>query len=571
VRTRPRFGIPPWTVGYPAKWLGPDAIAGLTVTALLVPEGLAYAQLAGVPPQTAFYAAPVGLLAYAWLGSSRQLVVAVSSAVAVLSFETVSRVAAPHTLEFIAATAALALMVGAIAMIAGLLRLGRVAQFFSESVLDGFVTGLALTIIIKQLPKLLGIEGGDGGSFRRLRDLVLNLDESQGRTMIVGFGSLLLMILIEQRLKKLPAALVVLIAGIVFMELSGWADDGVAVVGDIRAGLIGPALPHLPFSDVLGMLPWAIGIVLVAFAESIGPARLFARSHGYRINADQELVALGGANLAAGAFQGFSIGSSLSKSAANDLAGARSPMSLVVAAASTALVALFFSGLFSLLPEATLAAIVIVAVWSMVKVDALRRLARVRRTDLYLGLSALIGVLIFGPLIGLLLAVAISIVALAVRSSRIDMTLLGIDDETEAIAALGSEIGVAEIPGIMMLRPEHGMFFANAAGLTDLVLAATRPPARTVAVVLDLEATSDLDVPGADALGELAGELARADVSLHLARVHHMSRGVIKRSGVLDLIGADHVHARVYDAVAWIVASSPDDFDPALVRRFRRT
>lgn len=169
MRTRPRFGIPPWTVGYSAKWIGRDDIAGLTVTAFLVPEGLAYA----------------------WLGWSSQLVVAVPSAVAVLSFETVSRVAVPDTTEFIAATAALALIVGAVTMIAGLLRLGRVAQFFSESVLNRFVTGLALTIIIKQLPKLFGIEGGEGGPFRRLSDLVRNLDESQGRTMIVGVGSLL--------------------------------------------------------------------------------------------------------------------------------------------------------------------------------------------------------------------------------------------------------------------------------------------------------------------------------------------------------------------------------------------
>ena len=348
--------------GYQRSWLRLDVIAGLTVCAILVPEGMAYAELAGMPPETAFYAAPIALLAYAVLGSSRQLVVAVSSAIAIMSAATISGLAAAGSVEYAALTAALAILAGLVSIAAGFLKLGRIAQFFSESVLLGFVFGLALLITIKQIPKLLGIEAHGESALDLVRDMIPHLRETDLLTLAVGLAGIAGMIVLERRLPRVPAALVVLLASIAVSVALGLEARGVHVVGELPAGLRGPTLPGVGLEALPLLLLGAVGIALVAFAEAIGPANEFAREHGGKIDPNRELIAIGAANTGAGLFTGFPIGSSLSKSAANDRAGARTPASLVTAAAATALVALFLTPLFEPLPEATLGAIVIVAV-----------------------------------------------------------------------------------------------------------------------------------------------------------------------------------------------------------------
>ena len=321
-----------WLPEYERTWLRADLIAGLTVVALLIPEGMAYAEIAGVPPQAAFYAAPIGLLLFAIFGSSRQLVVAVSAAIAAMSYATVSLIAQPNTSDFIVLTAALAVLTGLIAILAGILKLGQVAQFFSESVMVGFVTGLALVIAMKQLPKILGIEGGDGNFWERLYDLLTHLTDSHLPTLVVGLICLVLMLVLEHYLEKVPAALAALIVGIAISAMFGLEGRGVEIVGEIPAGLAPPQWPAISPQSWLSLLPGALGLALVCFAEAIGPSRSFASAHKYEIDANQELIGLGTANLGAGLFQGFPIGSSLSKSAANDQAGAHSQMSGIIAA-----------------------------------------------------------------------------------------------------------------------------------------------------------------------------------------------------------------------------------------------
>ena len=357
-----------WLPQYQRAWLRTDLIAGLTIVALLVPEGMAYAQIAGVPPQAAFYAAPIGLLAFAIFGTSRQLVVAVSAVIATMSFATVSLIAVPNTPEFILLTAALAVLAGLISLLAGMLKLGRVAQFFSESVMVGFITGLALVIMVKQVPKILGIEGGAGNFWERLYEIIKHLPETHLLTLIVGVLCLILMIALEHYFEKIPAALVALVFGIAISAALGLEARGVEVVGTIPAGLAPPKWPAVGLQAWLLLLPGALGLALVGFAEAIGPVRSFAAAHKYEVDTNQELIGLGAANFGAGVFQGFPIGSSLSKSAANDRAGAHSQMSGIIAAGVTALVALFFTQWFYALPEATLGAIVIVAVSGMVKI-----------------------------------------------------------------------------------------------------------------------------------------------------------------------------------------------------------
>ena len=331
-----------WLPKYERTWLRGDMIAGLTVLALLIPEGMAYAEIAGMPPQTAFYAAPIGLMMYAIFGTSRQLVVAVSAAIATMSAAAVAPLAAAGSPEYAALTAGLAMLAGLISIVAGLFKLGRIASFFSESVLTGFVTGLALTIAIKQVPKLFGIEGSSGNFWERLYDILIHLDELHLLTLVIGIISIALLFFLEHRFHKLPAALLVMVLGIIVSSLFALEARGVHVVGEIPAGLAPPKLPGLSLEQWLLLMAGAFGIALVNFAEAYGPARNFSAKHGYDISADQEMIGLGAANFGAGLFQGFPIGSSLSKSAANDRAGAKTPVALIVCAGMTILVALFF-------------------------------------------------------------------------------------------------------------------------------------------------------------------------------------------------------------------------------------
>lgn len=278
------FPILNWLPQYQKTWLRPDLIAGLTVLALLIPEGMAYAEIAGLPPQTAFYAAPVGLLLYAIFGTSRQLVVAVSAAIATMSAATIAPLAAAGSSKYAALSAGLAVMAGLVSIIAGLLHLGRITSFFSEPVLTGFITGLALTIAIKQVPKLFGFEGVEHGSFwQRLVDIIRHLPETHLPTLVVGLAFLAMIFFIEHRFPKIPAALVAGAFGIALSVVFDLHGRGLHVVGDIPAGLVAPKLPGLAWQDWLLLVAGAFGIALVNFAEAYGPARNFAAKHSYAI------------------------------------------------------------------------------------------------------------------------------------------------------------------------------------------------------------------------------------------------------------------------------------------------
>jgi len=538
-----------WVPGYQRSWLPLDVIAGLTVCAILVPEGMAYAELAGMPPETAFYAAPIALLAYAILGSSRQLVVAVSSAIAIMSAATISGLAPAESVEYAALTAALAILAGLVSMAAGFLKLGRIAQFFSESVLLGFVFGLALLITIKQIPKILGIEAHGESALDLVRAIIPQLTETDLLTLAVGLAGIAGMVILERRLPRVPAALAVLLGSVAVSVVVGLEDRGVHVVGDLPAGLRGPTLPGVGLEAIPLLLFGAVGIALVAFAEAIGPANEFAREHGGKIDPNRELIAIGAANTGAGLFTGFPIGSSLSKSAANDRAGAHTPASLVTAAAATALVALVLTPLFEPLPEATLGAIVIVAVFGMMKFDKMRRLWELRRIDFWLAMIALVGVLVVPTLEALGLAVVASLVVLVWRVSEGRITFLG-----RASGALEPvdlrTVPAAAIPGLLIVRPDEMLFFANVASVRDEILAAveTSEP-RPVVVLLDLSLTPEVDVPAVEALEDLHQRLTADEIALWLAYVRPDARDLLDRAGFLAAIGETNVYARVVDAI----------------------
>jgi SulP family sulfate permease len=557
------FPILSWLPGYDREWLRTDVIAGITITALLVPEGMAYAELAGMPPEVIFYAAPVALLLYAIFGTSRQLVVVVSSVQAVMSYSIISALAPPDTSEFIILTTALAITAGLVSVLAGMLHLGRIAQFFSGSVLTGFVSGLAVVIIVKQLPKIFGIESGSGNVWERLYDLVIHLPETHLLTLAVGLSTLGLMLLLEHYFHKIPAALVVMIYGIVMATVFGLPERGVHVIGEIPAGLSGPALPQISIDQWLSLIPGALALSLVVFAEAIGPARSFATKYRYSISPDQELIAIGAANVGAGLFHGFPMGSSLSKSAANDAAGAKTQMSGIVAAGLTIIVALFLTPLFTNLPEATLGAIVVVAVSGMFKWREMLRLYQLRRVDIVLALVTFLGVLTFDEALwALLLAVVLSLLALVWRTSQGRMSELGLAANRLAFEEVGPGLDAKPISRLLIFAPEESLFFANADAvrtqITDRLVVSAEP---VDSVLLDLELTNELDIPSADMLEELDTDLQAAGVRLMLARVRPPVRDLLDRSGVTGAIGAENIHGRVLEGVLVHLATGDTDLN----------
>ena len=543
------FPILGWLPTYQRDWLGRDLVAGVIIVCLLVPEGMAYAQIAGMPPETAFYIAPPALLLYAVFASSRKLVVVVSATQAALSAAAVGAIAPPGSADFAELTAALAILVGMITVGAGLLRLGLIAQFFSPSVLVGFVSGLALVIAIKQVPKVIGIESGEGDFWERLWDILVHLGDLDATTLAVGLVTIGVMVGVERFAHRLPAALLALVVGIAISRLFDLAEEGVEVIEEIPSGLVGPEVPDVTLTELSLLAGSAVGIFLVNFAEANSVAREFARRDGRRLDTNMELVGLGAANVGAGAFQGFTIGASLSKSAAADGAGMQTQLAGVVAAGGTILVALFLTDLFRGLPEATLGGIVIVAVSGMIKARRIRELFGLRRIDFLLAAAALLAVLSLETLAALVFAVGLSVALLVVRAARAPVTRLGQLPDGR-FAELRSHPEARPRPATLVVRLDAELFFANAESVGDDVYAAateSEPPAR--AVVLDLESTNDIDVPACDALTALAERLHGSGIRLALARVHPTVLDLLERTGVGDAVGRDLVFGRVEDAV----------------------
>jgi sulfate permease, SulP family len=362
--------------GYRAGWLRGDVVAGLTVWAVLVPEALAYASIAGVSPVVGLYAAPGALILYAAFGSSKHLVVGPMAATAALSAAAVGTVSAGNQGRFAALTATLAITTGILALAAGLLRLGFLANFISEPVLKGFIVGLALTIIIGQVPKLLGIEKGSGDFFEQLWDVITRLGDSQWRTVVVGVLSLAVVLVLRRVAPIVPAPLVAVALGILAVYALNLQHHGVKIVGHIDSGLPSFGLPSVPAKDYLKLTGSAVGVMLVGFAEGLGAAKTYAARNGYQVSPNRELIGLGTANLAAGLSSGMVVNGSLSKTAVNGSAGARTQISGLVVAVLTILTLLFLTGLFEDLPEATLGAVVIAALIELVDIPALRALYR---------------------------------------------------------------------------------------------------------------------------------------------------------------------------------------------------
>jgi high affinity sulfate transporter 1 len=544
-----------WAPSYQRAWWKGDVAAGLVVAALAVPQALGYAAIAGVPVEVGLYAVPTALLAYAVFGTSPQLVVGPVSTVSILSGSLVKVLAPDDEAQAIAYTVGLALGAGLVLVLAGLLRIGWVAEFLSKPIVTGFVFGLTVIVIIGEIPKMVGVSVPSGTVFTKLGALFTSIGTMNGLTMAISIASLAVLFGLGARWPKVPWSLLLLVVAILVSEAAGLADRGVAVVGEVPGGLPLPGLPAIPLADLGRVLVYGGALALVGIAEGLSAARLFAVKGRYRVDADQELVATGAANLAAGLFGGLGVAGSLSKTAAAEGAGARSQVAGVTTALAALLVVLVLAPALSALPLAVLAAVVVKAVWGLMDRRALQRYREVRRLDFVAAMTALIATLLFGPLTGLGIAIGLSVLGLVYRSSVVRIEAMGrIAGEKAAWGSLRHHPERRVVPGIVVLRLDAPMFWVNALACQDGMLAAVldeeaRTGEATTVVVIDLEGTNALDTTSADSLAELVNAMHDRGTDVYLARVRFQVRTLLRRSGVMALVGEDHVWHSISQAV----------------------
>jgi sulfate permease, SulP family len=518
-------------------WLAADLVGGLVLWSVVVPQAVAYAQIAGLPPAAGLLAAPGALIGYALLGTSRSLVVGATTASAAVSAAAVAPLADGNAGRYAALSAALALVSAVVLTAAGVLRLGGVFDLVSKPVMTGFLFGLGLTIAVGQLPKLLGIPGGSGNFFEKLWDLVRDLEDAQGWTVAVGAASLILLVALRRLWPGLPATLIVLMLGIGVSAALDLASHGVAVVGNLPSVFPDPSLPDVGWRDVADLIPAAFGVMLVS-AEGIGVARALAATGGYRVDTNRDLVALGSSNLLAGLSQGFVQLGGSSQTAAVVRAGSKTQLASLVGAVLILLTGLFLAPFFEDLPEATLGAIVIVAVIGFFRVDELRRFERIRRGALAVALVALVGVLALGVLPGLLVAAGLSLVAVIKQLSRPEIGLLARDPATGAWGRADRHPNWEVPVEAVVVGVDGPLFYANAAVVKQylLELAQTEDARRRTTVVLDMANTHDVGVETLDMLNELVKALSRSGVELRLAAVHAPVMELLRRGGLVGRV-----------------------------------
>jgi SulP family sulfate permease len=543
--------ITAWVAGYRRQLFRGDAIAALTVIGLLVPESMAYAQIAGVPPQAGLYATLAGLVIYAIFGTSRQLVCSPTSTAAIMAAAVVATNGASNPARAAALVAMVAILAGLFSVAAGAARLGFISAFLARPVVTGYVIGLALTIIVRQVPKLLGLHLPPSGNFLRfLWAELTHLGHTSATTLVLSAVALALLFGLRRWLPSVPGALIVLVLGIVAAAALHLGAHGVALVGSIPSGLPAPHLPNISAADVLKLLPSAAGVAIVVYAEALSGARTFAVKHSYEIDANQELIALGLANIGAGAFGGIVVSGGLSGSALSDSSGARSQLTGLMGAVVMLLTVLFVTRVLHDLPDAILGAVVVRAVWGLIDVKELRRFARVRFVDVLPALAALVGVLALGVLPGLGVAVGLSLAILIYRSSRPHAAVLGRVPGEHTYTDIERHPENETFPGLLILRVDGQLFFANAGFAVDhlnQLLTAAQPPPRIV--VWDLETTTDLDVTAAETLVRLVTQLRASGRDIVFARVRDPVKDIFQRCGLLDLLGGDHIFLTVDDAV----------------------
>jgi high affinity sulfate transporter 1 len=529
-----------WLRGYSGQWLRADAVAGLIAAAVVIPKAMAFATIAGLPVQVGLYTVFVPMVVYAVLGTSRPLSVSTTTTIAILSAASLAEaVPSGEAAQLASAGATLALLVGAMLVLASLLRLGFVANFISDPVLAGFKAGIGLVIVVDQIPKLLGFHIEKTGFFRDILAIVQHLPETSTAALTLTVAMLVLMVGLERFVPRAPAPLIAVAVGIAASGLLGLPQAGVETVGSVPRAL--PTLVWPQLDLVAQMWPAAAGIALMSFTESIAAARAFAKSGEPRPVPNQELLALGMANVAGGFFGAMPAGGGTSQTAVNRLAGARTQMAGIVTAAAALATLLLLAPLISLMPNAVLAAVVVVYSVGLIKPVEFRDIARVRTTEFYWALIAFAGVALLGTLKGILVAVIASLLALAHQTYNPPVYELGRKRGTNVFRRLSAEHPDDETwAGLLIVRPEGRIFFANAQRVGDKIWALIER-AKPSVVLVDCSAIIDIEYTALKMLAEAEEMLRRDGITLWLAALNPDVLTVVNRSRIGQTLGRERM------------------------------
>jgi len=547
-----------WLPSYRMEWLRFDLVAGLTTAAVIIPQAMAYAAIARLPLVVGLYTSLVMLAVYAALGTSRLLSVTTSSTIAILSSSALAVVApGGDAARLQAASATLSLLVGAFLLLGGLLRLGVVANLISNPVLIGFKAGIGLVIVLDQVPKLLNVHITKAGFFQEIFSIIRHLPEASLPTFMLAISMLALMFGLKRLAPRLPATLIIVSVGIALSGFAGLDRMGISLVGTVQAGLPTIALPDLSLMERLW--PAALGIALMSFVETAAAGRAFIRKGDLPPEANRELVATGLANLAGSFFHTMPGGGGTSQTAVNHGAGARSQISGLVTAAVVMATILFLAPLFGLMPNATLAVVVIIAGVGLIRPTEFRSIHTIRTMEFHWALIAAFGVMVLGTLKGLLVAVLVSMVSLIVRANTHPIHVLGRKPGTSVFRPLSPEHPEDEtFPGLLLLRPEGAIFFANAPRLGQKIRALITEFSPRV-LVLDLSAVPDMEYTALMMLIEGEEAVREAGTMIQLVAMNPRVLEVIQRSPLWERLGRERTFFTLDQAVEWFQRQAVGD------------
>jgi SulP family sulfate permease len=541
-----------WAGAYQREWLVPDFFAGLALWAVMVPEGMAYSSIVGVPPIMGLYTIVPALVAYALFGTSRQLVVGPDTATGLISALTVGAVAVQGTPEYNALTSTLALLIGVFFLMFGIMRMGWVSSFVSESVMRGFIEGLVYVTIVGQVPHLLGIPGASGTFFAKIWNVFQHLSAAGLAPVLTGLLSLTAMLLLRHVAPTVPAALVVMVVATAVIGLLGGETTGVHVVGHIPSGLPQFTVPHIDSTILQELTPGALAIVLIGYAESLGAAKAAAIESGGDIDPNQELIAHGPANILSGLFGGFLVVGSLSKTSVAMAAGARSQLGNLVAAGFCLLTLLFLTPLFRNMPQPALAAIVIAAMLHLTKPRYLRQLFTRSRWSFANAMIVIAAELTLGVMQGILLGIVLSLLWLIYVTSHPKGAVLGQLPGTEAYGDVRRHPEAVKFPGLLIWRVGGDLFFASVGHMRMSLNNALADQTQVKRVLLDFSSVNFIDVSACDELLTLIRELQSRGITVAFARVNDSVRENMRLGGIDAIVGPANFYERVTDGVcAW--------------------
>jgi high affinity sulfate transporter 1 len=557
-----------WLRGYQRSWLRADVIAGVTLAAYLLPAGIGDASLANLPPEAGLYACLFSGLVFWLFCSSRHTSITVTSAISLLVGSSVAPMAGGDTARFAALAACLALLVAVLAFLAWLVKAGAIVNFISEPVMTGFKSGLSLFLASTQLPKLCGFKGSHGDFWERSGHFFSHLGETNMPSLITGLLALSVLVLGKTFLKNKPVALFVVIGGIIASAVLGLEARGVKMLGEVPRGLPMPGLPSVHWNDVNDLLPLALACFVLGAVETAAIGRMFCAKHGGRFDANQELLALASANLAAGLGRSFPVSGGMSQSLVNESGGARSPLSGFIAAVIILVVTLFLSGLLHDLPQPALAAIVLFAVAGLFKLKAMVHLWKHYRTEFVVAIAAELGVLGSGLLRGVLIGAVISILQLLRRASHPHVALLGRIPGTRRYSDIARHEDNETVSGVLVCRPESALLYFNIDHVRDSIISAvhaTSPPVGLV--LLDLSAAPHVDLQAAQTLVALHSDVTSIGSRFQIVEARASVRATLRVEGLEDKVGRINRFTSVAGAVDAFLgehpAETPASLDPS--------